>query len=108
MIEDGWKSLINWGGIVRKLYHRTGKQIGITEVRTLCKKFRDETKQFMDLLQVTGYEWNPNNNKGTCKDEVWEDIYWIHGGEKLFRNKGLVHYKMLREIFGTGKHGNQF
>ncbi|KAK4348148.1 hypothetical protein RND71_034487 [Anisodus tanguticus] len=97
---------LDWGGIVQKLYHRTRKQSGVTKVQALGKKFRDETEQFMDLLQVTGYEWNPNNNKVTCKDEVWEDIYWIHGGEKLFRNKGLLHYKMLREIFGTGKYAN--
>ncbi|MCD7467679.1 hypothetical protein HAX54_005239 [Datura stramonium] len=97
---------LDWGGIVRKLYHQTRKQSCVTQVQALCEKIRDETKQFMDLLQVTGYEWNPNNNKVTCKDEVWEDIYWIHGGEKLFRNKGLLHYNLLREIFGTGKHAN--
>ncbi|XP_060192914.1 methyl-CpG-binding domain protein 4-like protein [Lycium barbarum] len=97
---------LDWQGVVQKLYHQTGKQIGVTQLQALCKKFRDETKQFMDLLQVTGYEWNPNNNKVTCNDDVWEHIYWIHGGKKMFRNKGLLHYKMLREIFGTAKYGN--
>lgn len=101
---------LDWEGIVQKLYHRTHKQSCVTQVQALFEKFRDETKQFMDLLQVTGYEWNPNNNKVTCKDEVWEDIYWIHGGEKLFRKKGLLHYNLLRDIFSndfvTGKHAN--
>ncbi|XP_055805182.1 methyl-CpG-binding domain protein 4-like protein isoform X2 [Solanum dulcamara] len=64
----------------------------------------------MDLLQVTGYEWNPNNNKVTCKDDLWEHINSVHRGEKHFRNKGLLHYNLLRDIFcndfGTGEHAN--
>ncbi|KAK4709728.1 hypothetical protein R3W88_004241 [Solanum pinnatisectum] len=96
---------LDWAGIVQKLYHQTRKQISVTQVQALYKKFRDQTNQFMDLLKVVGYEWNQNNNNVTCKDEVWEDIYWIHGGDKLFRKKGLLHYNLLSYIFGSGnKH----
>ncbi|CAN4123491.1 unnamed protein product [Withania somnifera] len=97
---------LDWEGIVQKLYHRTRKKTCVTQIQALFKKFKDETQQFMDLLQVTGYEWNPSSNKVACKDEVWEAIYWIHGGEKLFRRKGLVHYNLLRDIFRTHKHAN--
>ncbi|XP_027770882.1 suppressor protein SRP40-like [Solanum pennellii] len=96
---------LDWAEIVQKLYHQTHKQTSVTQVQALYKKFRDQTNQFMDLLKVVGYEWNPNNNNVTCNDEVWEHIYWIHGGDKLFRNKGLLHYNLLSHIFGSGnKH----
>ncbi|PHU25267.1 hypothetical protein BC332_03599 [Capsicum chinense] len=97
---------LDWEEIVQKLYHRTSKQTSVTQVQTLYKKYGDETKQFTNLLQVNGYEWNRNNNKVTCSDEVWEHIYWIHGGKKLFRNKGPLRYNLLRDIFDTGKHAN--
>ncbi|XP_049364544.1 uncharacterized protein LOC125829353, partial [Solanum verrucosum] len=96
---------LDWAGIVQKLYHQTRKQTSVTQVQALYKKFRDQTNQFMDLLKVVGYEWNQNNNNVTCKDEVWEHIYWIHGGDKLFRKKGLSHYNLLSYIFDSGnKH----
>lgn len=104
VIHEKDLSQLDWPGIVQKLYHQTRKQTSVTQLQALFLKFRDETKQFMDLLQVAGYEWNPNNNKVTCKDELWDSVY---RGEKLFRNKGLLHYNLLREIyFGTGKHAN--
>ena len=68
---------LDWAEIVQKLYHQTHKQTSVTQVQALYKKFRDQTNQFMDLLKVVGYEWNPNNNNVTCNDEVWEHIYWV-------------------------------
>lgn len=78
---------LDWEDIVQKLYHQTRKQTSVTQLQALFENFRDETKQFMDL---TGYEWNPNNNKVTCKDDR---IY-----------SGLLHYNLLRDIFGSANY----
>lgn len=78
VIHEKDLSQLDWPGIVQKLYHQTRKQTSVTQLQALFLKFRDETKQFMDLLQVAGYEWNPNNNKVTCKDELWDSVSLIY------------------------------
>ncbi|XP_004298194.1 PREDICTED: uncharacterized protein At2g29880-like [Fragaria vesca subsp. vesca] len=58
-------------------------------------------REFSDLIEHTGFGWDPIRNTITASEEVWATYVKRVSGVKPYRKKGLEHYEILREIFDT-------
>ncbi|ONI02352.1 hypothetical protein PRUPE_6G193000, partial [Prunus persica] len=56
---------------------------------------------FSDLIEHTGFGWDPNANTVTASEDVWASYIKSKPRAKQYRTHGLVHYQLLEEIFNT-------
>ncbi|XP_038698306.1 uncharacterized protein At2g29880-like [Tripterygium wilfordii] len=58
-------------------------------------------RAFSDLLNHTGFGWNPDTNTVTAADEVWENYVKAHPGAGQYKKKGCENYNSLGLLFNT-------
>ncbi|KAK2637714.1 hypothetical protein Ddye_025509 [Dipteronia dyeriana] len=115
-----------WGVIDDKVLADTGKRYTIPKLKAKFNRFRKKHREFSDLLDHTGFGWNPISNTVTAFDDVWKEylkvsisIITIYYKIKYTIKTGHMHFssnqippssdeeRELEEIFVTsGVHVN--
>ncbi|KAK0605481.1 hypothetical protein LWI29_027326 [Acer saccharum] len=90
-----------WGVIDDEVLAETGKRYTIPKLKAKFNRFRRKHREFSDLLNHTGFGWDPISNTVTAPDDVWNEYLKRVPSAKPYKKKGLEHYDILGEIFNT-------
>ncbi|KAK0585997.1 hypothetical protein LWI29_037568 [Acer saccharum] len=90
-----------WTSISDELFAKTGKRLMVQKLKSKFNRLRKKHQEFSDLIEHTGFRWDPVANTIIASDEVWADYIKKVPCVECYRKKGLEHYQMLREIFNT-------
>ncbi|KAK1284955.1 hypothetical protein QJS10_CPB20g00421 [Acorus calamus] len=104
---DGGFTSTGWGEVVTAFLSRF-PHLGLNKdklrgrLRTLKKKY----SAVKDMMEQSGFGWNPNTNTIEVDISVWESYLEAHPGAGPYRYVQLIEYEKLQQIFGdTVAHG---
>ncbi|KAL6276458.1 hypothetical protein ACE6H2_020059 [Prunus campanulata] len=90
-----------WAEISDELYAQCGLKCTIPQLKSKFNRLRKVHRDFSDLLEHTGFGWDPIANTVTASEDVWASYLKSKPKAKQFRTQGLEHYQLLGEIFNT-------
>ncbi|XP_004308208.1 PREDICTED: uncharacterized protein LOC101308913 [Fragaria vesca subsp. vesca] len=90
-----------WNEISDELFAETTKRYLVPQLKSKFNRLRKKHREFSDLIEHTGFGWDPIANTVTASEEVWATYIKRVSGVKPYRKKGLEHYEILGEIFNT-------
>ncbi|KAH7851372.1 hypothetical protein Vadar_010656 [Vaccinium darrowii] len=92
----------NWNRIVDDVARRTGtRRYTKRRLKGKNKRMKHLFNKFIDLMRKTGLGWDEELGTVTVPDEVWEDIIARNPDAAKFRDKGLPHFELLRELYNN-------
>ncbi|KAK1591110.1 hypothetical protein Q3G72_002479 [Acer saccharum] len=62
-----------WGVIDDEVLAETGKRYTMPKLKAKFNRFRRKHREFSDLLNHTGFGWDPISNTVTAPDDVWNE-----------------------------------
>ncbi|CAB4313924.1 unnamed protein product [Prunus armeniaca] len=90
-----------WSEISEELLAKCGKKCTVKQLKYKFNRLRIAHREFSDLIEHTGFGWDPNANTVTASEDVWASYIKSKPRAKQYRTQGLVHYQLLGEIFNT-------
>ncbi|KAK7840165.1 uncharacterized protein LOC111999922 isoform X3 [Quercus suber] len=87
--------------ITEEFNNRTGKHYSVEQIKGKLRRLRTKYNLFSQLIGMPGMGWDPNTNTVTGSDEAWLNATKSKSNYNGFRNKGLDHYGLLRQLFLT-------
>ncbi|PRQ58029.1 putative Myb/SANT-like domain-containing protein [Rosa chinensis] len=90
-----------WVEISDELFAESTKRYVVPQLKSKFNRLRKKHREFSDLIEHTGFGWDPIANTVTASEEVWATYIKRVPGVKPYRKKGLEHYEILGEIFNT-------
>ncbi|XP_008246059.1 PREDICTED: L10-interacting MYB domain-containing protein-like [Prunus mume] len=90
-----------WSEISEELLAKCGKKCTVKQLKSKFNRLRIAHREFSDLIEHTGFGWDPNANTVTASEDVWASYIKSKPRAKQYRTQGLVHYQLLGEIFNT-------
>ncbi|KAH7841521.1 hypothetical protein Vadar_031026 [Vaccinium darrowii] len=90
----------NWNRIVDDVAKRTGTtKYSKQRLKGKIKQMKHLFNKFTDLIKKSGFGWDKELGTVTAPDEVWEDYIERNPDAVKFRDKGLPHYELLKELY---------
>ncbi|KAK3184829.1 hypothetical protein Dsin_032115 [Dipteronia sinensis] len=96
-----------WTLIDDELHAETNNKYTIQQLKSKFNRLRKKHREFSDLIQHSGFSWDPVNNIVTASNELWADYAKRVPGVKPYRKQGLKYYDVLGEIFDVAKEAGQ-
>ncbi|KAH7575724.1 hypothetical protein ACOSP7_004370 [Xanthoceras sorbifolium] len=96
-----------WTLIDDELHAETNKRFTISKLKSKFNRLRKKHREFSDLIQQSGFSWDPVTNTVTASEVVWADYAKKVPGVKPYRRQGLKHYDVLGEIFDAANVAGQ-
>ncbi|KAJ4839924.1 hypothetical protein Tsubulata_008556, partial [Turnera subulata] len=88
-----------WTEILNELNMKSGRNYTKNQMKQKFHRLRAKHRIFSNLLQTTGFGWNPITNTVTAEDSVWTAYIQKVKNAAQFRRKGCDHYDLLGLIF---------
>ncbi|KAG8383089.1 hypothetical protein BUALT_Bualt05G0148300 [Buddleja alternifolia] len=88
-----------WTSISQKMHERFKKMFPMTKLKQKFNRFRAKWKLFKELIDSTGFGWDPDRKTVDATEEDWAKKIEVNKEYKQFRKKGCDHFELLCEIF---------
>ena len=67
-----------WTIISDELFAEAGKRFVIQKLKSKFNRLRKKHQEFSDLIEHTGFGWDPVANTVTASDEVWAEYIKVY------------------------------
>ncbi|KAJ4830427.1 hypothetical protein Tsubulata_032913, partial [Turnera subulata] len=88
-----------WQEILEELNVKSARNYTKKQVKQKYNRLRAKHRIFSNLLQTTGFGWDPVTNTVIAEDSVWRGYIQRVKDVAQFRRKGCDHYELLGVIF---------